>query len=838
MKTIYILTIFLGMLALMGYAQESHGGEPLMFGNSRQSVKGVSPANGGQSYVQIQKKEFPLIDNNREQQKADSIAQEYGYSKKQLYGLEVPVNLDFKAAATVKMLGDSGKVYLLELTSPSAYALQIYFDAFKLPKGARMFIYDRDRTMFLGSFTHRNNFIDNSFGTQFVPGNSLIIEYYEPNQPEFEAELHIRNMVHTFLRNGPFSKNGSQSCEINVNCPLGYGWEREKRSVALILGKIYLTTEGNPSYYGWCSGAVINNTVQDGRPLFLSANHCLSGQPMSNIADWLFLFNHEADNCADDGFGENSLYESVYGATILSKDGVGSPTTDYLLLDLNVTSLRLTTYNVVYAGWDANENNATSSPYTVGIHHPSGDVKKISKDTGSPISINNPTSGAVNTNWKVTWNSGITEGGSSGSPLFNSNHKIIGQLRGGNSFCDIPDAPDDYGKFSKSFIHGNFAQWLDPYNTGATSTGTYNPSMLNENCYNGKKDGTETGVDCGGNCPPCTSQPSQCNNGIRDGTETGIDCGGDCRPCGSVEQCNDCKENGDETFMDCGGSCKPCNMNCTLNYKYYLNGTEALPNSTVVKNFIEIKGGYTTVQPNKEVYLRAGDYILLEAGFVAKEGSIFTATTGNCDCVQPCGVFGSSTFSPNGDGVNDSFCVTVVGYDRYECAIYNRSEKKIYSSNGNVYDNKACLWSGGNSSEGAYIFIMKFFNQCTGTSKEYRGYVNLVRSIEVSSDSTKLKMNDFDLFEIPVDSIDIDNTPFDMKIYPNPINDYINIDYQFKSNNPLIQIIDLTGRIVYLQKIEIENKHISININSLLNGSYLLNIVDDTDVFVKKIIKN
>ncbi|MDO9633911.1 MAG: gliding motility-associated C-terminal domain-containing protein, partial [Paludibacter sp.] len=766
MKNIYLSIIILVLSVVNAYSQESYGGTPIMFGADKQNVKGTSFSNN-KTFFQIQKRESPLIDNEREQQKADSIEQENGYFKNQLYGLEVAVNLDFKTAATVEILGDSGKLYLLELTSPSAYALQVYFDAFKIPKGARMFIYDSNRTMFLGSFTHQNNFRYNSFGTQFIPGNSLIIEYYEPNQVEFEAELNIKNLVHSFLRHGPFSYEGSYSCEINVSCPLGDGWDREKRAVAMILGK-NRAAYGDLSYYGWCTGAVINNTAQDGKPLFLSANHCLF-EHMSNIADWLFLFNHEADNCNDDGFGENSLFESVYGATILSKDGTGSPTTDYLLLDLNVTSSRLTTYNVVYAGWDANEGNAANSPYTVGIHHPSGDVKKISKDTGSPVSINNPNSGAVNTNWQVTWNNGITEGGSSGSPLFNSNHKIIGQLRGGNSFCHTPDAPDDYGKFSKSFIHGNFAQWLDPYNTGATSIGAYNPSMLNENCYNGVKDGTETGVDCGGNCPPCNSQSNTCNNGVQDGNETGVDCGGDCRPCGSIEQCNDCKMNGDETFVDCGGSCKPCNMNCSLNYKYYLNGAETLPSSTVVKDFIEVKGGYTAVEPNQEVYLRAGNYVLLEVGFIAKEGSEFVATTGDCDCVQPCGVYGSTVSTPNGDGVNDSFCVIVVGYDRFVCNIYNRWGNNIHSSSGNVYDNKACLWSGGNSSSGAYYYVMTFYNQCSGASREYSGYINLLRSNVNAEDANQLKM--YNLFDIPIDLIEIDNTPSNMRIYPNPTND-------------------------------------------------------------------
>jgi len=73
-------------------------------------------------------------------------------------------------------------------------------------------------------------------------------------------------------------------------------------------------------------------------------------------------------------------------------------------------------------------------------------------------------------------------------------------------------------------------------------------------CTDGKKNGLETGIDCGGpNCPPCPT----CHDGIKNGQETGIDCGGpDCEPCAT---CTDGKKNGLETGIDCGGpNCPPC----------------------------------------------------------------------------------------------------------------------------------------------------------------------------------------------------------------------------------------------------------------------------------------
>ena len=68
----------------------------------------------------------------------------------------------------------------------------------------------------------------------------------------------------------------------------------------------------------------------------------------------------------------------------------------------------------------------------------------------------------------------MTEGGSSGSPLFDSFGMIVGNLTGGGSSCDSAslDEPDYYGKFSHSWIScgpdsaSQLQPWLDPDNTG------------------------------------------------------------------------------------------------------------------------------------------------------------------------------------------------------------------------------------------------------------------------------------------------------------------------------------------------------------------------------------
>jgi lysyl endopeptidase len=145
---------------------------------------------------------------------------------------------------------------------------------------------------------------------------------------------------------------------------------------------------------------------------------------------------------------------------------------DFALLRLVESPNHLT---IRYCGWDRSGSTPSS---TVCVHHPSGDIKKISFDNNSPaitgylISGCTPSSGT--THWRVVdWDVGTTEGGSSGSPLFDMNHRIIGQLHGGCAACGNNES-DYYGRFSSSWNSSTDSRrrlrdWLDPSNTGTTT---------------------------------------------------------------------------------------------------------------------------------------------------------------------------------------------------------------------------------------------------------------------------------------------------------------------------------------------------------------------------------
>lgn len=159
-----------------------------------------------------------------------------------------------------------------------------------------------------------------------------------------------------------------------------------------------------------------------------------------------------------------------------SGDGGGNSGSDYMLLELN--SNPPAGYNVYYNGW--NRQNV-GSPSGASIHHPAGGRKKISTYTQQ---LTTTGWGISNTHWRVVWAAtvnghGVTEGGSSGSPIFNNSGLIVGTLTGGSSFCSSPNSPDQYGKMSYHWSSNpgdNLSTWLDPVNSGVTSlAGTYAP---------------------------------------------------------------------------------------------------------------------------------------------------------------------------------------------------------------------------------------------------------------------------------------------------------------------------------------------------------------------------
>jgi hypothetical protein len=338
-------------------------------------------------------------------------------------------------------------VWKLSIEIEDAVSLNLNFDKFHLSKNAKLYVYNSNYSDVLGALTAKNNKSDSAFSIRPIKGKKITLELICPLSEKEDNIINTSQIVYGYRSifdkaNKSFGSSGN--CNININCPEGDLWQDVKRSIVLIL-------RSNNSR--WCSGALINNVEQDSIPYVLTATHC--GLDNNSI----FVFNYESPQCSPSVDG--SLSKSISGATLRANDG-GS---DFTLFELS--SPPPPSYEVYYSGWSALSDKPVKS---TGIHHPAGDVMKISHDYDSAQTStynNSPT----NFHWNIgEWELGTTEVGSSGSPLFDQNHRIVGQLHGGDANC-ANAINDFYGKFdlswdNKSGSSDQLKHWLDPNNTG------------------------------------------------------------------------------------------------------------------------------------------------------------------------------------------------------------------------------------------------------------------------------------------------------------------------------------------------------------------------------------
>lgn len=449
------------------YAQLSTNEQPVSFG-MRMNLADVSKK-------AVQTITMPALDMAKieEEDKEDE-----GYDMPPRFGYPHRVNYDLTNSGTWMELPNGDKLWQLNVVCPGALSVNFCYDKFWIPEGGKFFVYSKDRKHSIGAFTSKNNKGSRDsirgFATGLVYGNDVVLEYYQPKEVNNDAIISIEYVVHgyRYIKIGKNGLGSSGNCMVNVNCEEGQDWQNEKKAVALIL----------VNGHRYCSGSLINTTDLSQNPYLLTADHCLGewannyfkydAVTSPNLDHYSFFWNYEAPGCSNINVEPPIL--STSGAFILANNSVS----DFALLRLNEDPKELTGYTPYYLGWDHTGQGGEPGKC---IHHPSGDIKKISTVATQPISAYylNYTESANGNHWKVTWKSTInghstTEGGSSGSPLLTSAHKVIGQLHGGYAACgDSVLAPDWYGKFDVSWEgNGNNSQqrrlncWLDSIGAG------------------------------------------------------------------------------------------------------------------------------------------------------------------------------------------------------------------------------------------------------------------------------------------------------------------------------------------------------------------------------------
>lgn len=468
-KSICFLIFFLGFLHISFFAdaQQSAGGIPAGLKELKHQTDLPVLSVNGPNVMELLRE-----DENREPFTPERM------------GVSIPVDFTMRNSGSWSRLDNGDRLWRLKLQSASATGLGLYFRNFHLAPGATLFVYSDDGSHVIGAFTSGNNRRDGFFATEVVKGDCIIVEFLEPAGMVSNSDFAIEEILFVyrpmiFPGDRPEMEDRSGSCQVNTACSEGDGWREQIRSVVRIQIK-----NGLVAY--WCTGTIMNNTAADYSPYVLTADHCAKSPGGSyasaeDVSKWLFYFRFETTGCENESVEAN---KSLLGARkIASSSPLDNNGSDFYLVLLNESIPPA--YEPFYAGWDI---TGSLSPSGVSIHHPSGDVKKISTYL-NPLT-NSQWGTNAGTHYKVIWNAtanghGTTEGGSSGSPLFDNKGRVIGQLTGGESGCYNLSGPDYYGKMSFSWLSNGSADsvrlkpWLDPVNSGLNFVnGSYNEKQV------------------------------------------------------------------------------------------------------------------------------------------------------------------------------------------------------------------------------------------------------------------------------------------------------------------------------------------------------------------------
>jgi hypothetical protein len=280
---------------------------PVSFGVQNLSAKSILPA----ANKVMPALNMALINQEDERDEANGLPPRFGYPH--------PVNYNLTNSGEWTTLANGDKIWRLNIESAGALSINLLYDRFWLPEGAKLFIYSQDKTKHIGAFTAANNkggkTVLRGFATGLIYSDKITLEYYVPSGVE-QGTVSIAYVVqgYRYIRLPESMEAGygeSGNCQVNVNCSEGQNWQNEKNAVALIL----------VNGIRWCSGSLVNTTANDNSPLFLTANHCLEGvDAVSNPnADFYsFYWNYEHPTCANSSV--EPAIRSTSGATVVSNN--------------------------------------------------------------------------------------------------------------------------------------------------------------------------------------------------------------------------------------------------------------------------------------------------------------------------------------------------------------------------------------------------------------------------------------------------------------------------------------------------------------------------------------
>jgi hypothetical protein len=403
------------------------------------------------------------------------------------FSRDIPVRgaASLRSAALIWDAVEGGSVTAVSVASPGAVAMRLAVAFGSLPAGteARFFGPGGDSQVFGPVTAEQMRALtvpagpgeSGVFWSPVVPGDTAGMEIFVPRGLEPDLSFTIPRVSHHY-RSVESTDKAAGSCNIDVACHSA-SWGAASQATA----RIAFISEGDSFV---CTGTLLNDTdTSTFIPYFMTADHCINTQAEASTIN--SYWNYQRTTC---GGAVGSFTTLFGGATLLSRG-----------FDLDHSFLRLNDpapASARFSGWSSGTVSAGTS--MVGIHHPGGDVKKISFGVIDGIAGYGEAVTGSGGFIRVHWTAGVTEGGSSGSGLITGsypNDRFVGTLTGGASSCSFPADPDWYGRFD--LVYPLISAYLSPAvppsavtgaanavsARGATLNGTANPNGLSTSAF-------------------------------------------------------------------------------------------------------------------------------------------------------------------------------------------------------------------------------------------------------------------------------------------------------------------------------------------------------------------
>jgi hypothetical protein len=714
--------------------------------------------------------------------------------------------LDFKKEATrFKIPG--GRLYIMIIESNTAAGLCAVINSFELKKGC-YFSYRSDSTSYFidspSTYLYNNKRINNGkpFFTD-VTAKRLILEYFEPRSVRNVPSITIYKLWYRFdglwqKKNSTYQinslKSGGHGTAVN-NCQEDIACYTDYNDLAAPVCYIEVH-DANGNYYSKGTGVLLNKAEgyqETDKPVILTAGHLFTIRENGIICDisqsgtiqaWIKYTNSTCNGTSvESGISIKGADLVTLGSSFKTdrNSNLYREEEDYAVLQTTKDFAWLNNLGARYAGWTSTSINGYDEGYTA-IGHPNGDVQKVLID-------NDATTAYLSAYFPLKFDVGVNETGFSGSPVYNSNKKLVGWIctaETGSSCSNIGQMQTTCGYFRYAYWEA-LSDYIDP--AGIGSCDFYVPAEL----------------------------PTHCTDCVKDGNETNIDCGGDCLPCTDTKK--------SETIeLEFQGGTVYAKENIAV-LAYYNGDKSILPVYTTIPSNTSLNAGLSVTID--------GD-VLIQKDVEMDVDNFYITNSPARGCQPPC-IAASNRFTPNGDGIDDYFVIWQSFVTEYDLYIFGSSctcdgqllggNKVVYEEYGiPVTENGMIIaWDGSRNCHcylEVYYYLITYWD-CYGNRQEITGFIHIFDGKK--SDETTGSLSEDEYSE-------------DLIIFPNPTNNMLNITLPNNEVNAQINIYNESGKSIF-SKIT-DQKTNTIDLSNIESGVYFVEVkINDSKNYIKKFVK-